>query len=317
MKIKYWILRRLFKYTSPLISIFEKSKVNKYSNKVSEKQAIFILGAPRTGSTILYQLLTQYFDLQYFDNLNHLANENVYFGSWLSSKIFKGKPHNCFKSKHGRTIDGGLHAPTEGGQIWQRWLPSYDNYLDVETVSDKQIILIRKNIYSLINRYNKPLIIKNNYNSLRLKLIKKFSPNAKFIFIKRDPLYTAQSIIIARENIYNDRSMWWSIKPSNYMEIGQLSYVEQVVKQIYYIEKQIHIELKMFDLNNILVINYNDLNNQKEFLDTTKKFLKNVKVRENIDLQEIRISKKNKLEEEIIKDLKKEIQKYDWENYSS
>ena len=73
----------------------------------------------------------------------------------------------------------------------------------------------------------------------------------------------------------------------------------------------------MFDTNNILIINYNDLEKQEEFIETIKKFLGDVKVRENIDLQEIRISKKNKLKEDVIEDLKNEIQKYDWENYSS
>ncbi|MDA3778711.1 MAG: hypothetical protein PF487_00520, partial [Bacteroidales bacterium] len=65
MNIKYWILRRLFKYTSPLISVFEKSKINKYSSRKTEKQPIFILGVPRSGSTILYQIITDFFNISY------------------------------------------------------------------------------------------------------------------------------------------------------------------------------------------------------------------------------------------------------------
>ena len=125
MNFTYWLLRRLFKYTSPLISIFEKSKINKYGAKTSKIPPIFIVGAPRTGSTIVYQLITQYFDTIYFNNLVHLARENTYFGFWLSNKFFKENPHNSFKSNHGDTLTGGLHAPSEGGQIWQKWLPKY------------------------------------------------------------------------------------------------------------------------------------------------------------------------------------------------
>jgi len=212
MNFKYWILRHIFKYTSPIISLFEKTQNKRYSKVKTSISPVFIVGAPRTGSTLLYQLLTQYFNTSYFDNLIHLARENVLFGFWLSNKIFKCRPHNSFKSKHGNTLKEGLHAPSEAGQIWLRWLPKHDNYFNIKDVSNENIEFIRNNISYVLNKFNKPLVIKNNYNGLRIPLLKEINSNSKIIFIKRDPFFTAQSIIKAREDIYSDRNKWWSVK---------------------------------------------------------------------------------------------------------
>jgi len=246
-----------------------------------------------------------------------MSKENFLIGFWLSNKLYKSQPHNSYKSKHGSTIKGGLHAPAEGGGIWKTWIPVHNEYLYTDIINKKQAEKIKNNINAVINKYNKPFIIKNNYNSLRIRIIKEIFPNAKIIFIKREPLSVAQSIIKARENIYGDRESWWSVKPPNYDEIKNMYYPQQVIKQIYFIEKKIVEDLKKFNKNRVLIINYTALSNLHECINNFKFFLGDINIRDNVKLEKIKINRKEYLEPEIISILKAEIEKYDWENYSS
>jgi len=317
MKNYRWsILRRIFKYSSPFISCFEKKFINKYGSITPKNNPVFIIGAPRTGSTILYQMITNYFDVLYIDNLISLARDNLYFGFWLSNKIFRDKPHNSYKSEYGNTSSEGLHAPSEAGQFWYRWIPPGKIYLESNDISDKKINKVRNNIYSIINRYNKIFIIKNNFTSQRLKLIKEVAPEAKFIFIKRNPLFAAQSIILTRQSIYGEKNKWWSIKPRNYEEIKDLTYVEQVVKQIYYIEKQIVTDIKLFKQHNLLIVNYDEILTQDILLEKIQNFIGEAPIRKSFVKTKIYFSEKQKVENDLFENLKKEVSKYDWENYT-
>ncbi len=89
-------IHRLFKPT--IYYSWEKNKIEKYGNQPLKHPPIFIIGAPRTGSTILYQTLTNKLDILYIDNLVDKFHRNLFFGFWLSSKLYKHKPHNCFTS---------------------------------------------------------------------------------------------------------------------------------------------------------------------------------------------------------------------------
>ena len=84
---KWSTLRRVLKYSRPIISIFESLKIKKYATKEPEYQPVFIIGSPRSGSTILYQLITNYLDVLYVDNLINLSRGNLFFGFWQADPI--------------------------------------------------------------------------------------------------------------------------------------------------------------------------------------------------------------------------------------
>lgn len=257
---KWWYIRRPIKWLSPLISIFEKQKIRKYGTLPSHNSPVFIIGIPRSGTTILYQLVTQIFNVSYFNNFINLSRENLYFGCWLSHKIFQGKPHNSYVSNYGNTKDSGLSAPSEIGNFWYRWIPKDQIIIDENSISidDKKAII--KNINSIINRYSKPLVIKNLYFVLRIRLIKELFPNAKFIYLKRDRLYVAQSIYLARtKNSKNPQSEWWSLNFPGYESLLTLPIEEQIAQQVYQLENLIQNELSEIFKENIMEIKYEEL----------------------------------------------------------
>lgn len=313
MQVIIWFLRRVFKYLSPIISIFENKKIKKYSKQNPNHSPIFIIGPPRSGSTILYQLITNFFNVNYIDNLIHLSRNNLFFGFWLSNLFFKNKNHNTFKSDYGNTQKFGLHAPSEGGNIWYRWFSKNEAYFQIDSLSNIKIKAIHNTMNSILNKYNKPLVIKNLMFSQRIQVLSQTCPNAKFIVIKRSPEYNAQSIYKARLN--QSKHEWWSTQPKNYKELLHLSLIEQAVNQVFLLEKQIDEDLNLFPKENIIIIKYEDLiNDCKKTLDNLIEFINTNK---RIDYSNVKLTSENEIkinpkDFNIILDT---VNKFDWENY--
>lgn len=305
-----WILRRLFKYLSPIITLFDNPKIKYYSNKEPKHAPVFIIGPPRSGSTILYQLITNFLDVSYIDNLIHLSRKNLFFGFWLSNRFFKNKIHNNFKSDYGNTQKFGLNAPSEGGRIWYRWFSKDKIYFETGSLSDNQINQIRNLFNAIINRYDKPVVIKNLMFSERINALYEVFPNAKLIVITRSPDYNSQSIMSAR--LKNPDDDWWSAKPKNYKELLNLSFTEQCVSQVYYIEKQIFEDIKQFPKQNIKTINYETLfTNCTEAIDDLKTFIGAESKMDHSDI-EIRSENKVKVDKKDFQTIQEITAKYNW-----
>ncbi len=240
MTLKIQSLRILFRLALPLIRLWERRLLARWSGKPLKHQPLFIIGAPRTGSTILYQVLTNIYDVQYVDNLACALHRSLPFGLWLSRLLFGERPHDNFRAVRGNTMDYGLHAPSECGQIWYHWLPRDHHYIDEDEITDEMVTEIRDLFTAIINENDRPLIINNNNAALRLKLLTRVFPEARWIVCRRDPLYVSQSLLNAREGAYGDRAVWWSMLPKNYKTIQQEEPVIQVVQQTFYVNKHIH-----------------------------------------------------------------------------
>jgi hypothetical protein len=244
---------------SPIIKIFEKEKIEFFGNMPLKHDPVFIIGAPRTGSTILYQSLTNFYDVLYVDNLGCKFHRNFFFGVWLSNIIYADQPHNNFISEHGDTSMSGMNAPSECGQFWYRWLPEEHHFIDYDEITDEMINQIRTEISAVSNYFDKPILFKNLNAGQRLRLIRKCFPNAKFIYLKRNPFFVVQSILKARDrnNIVNNQL--WSIKPPNFESLLSLDEVSMVSAQVYYLERQIEKDLLLFDKKCVFAFSYESM----------------------------------------------------------
>ena len=257
-------LRRIYKivkdnFFSPLIALYEHRLIERYASQPLKHQPIFIIGAPRTGSTILYQALTNYLDIMYIDNLACRWCNNLFFGMWLSYKKFQNQPHDNFKAEHGNTTRFGDHAPGECGGFWYRWLPKDRHFVDENDFNENVVKEIRKEISAIINYYDKPLVFKNLNTGQRLRLIKQCFPEAKFIFIRRDPRFTVRSILKARKKAKVKKEQWWSVMPPYYQDLLPLPEREMCAGQVFYIDEQIMKDLELFQDKNAMELHHREL----------------------------------------------------------
>lgn len=226
------------------------------ADKENLAQPIFIIGAPRTGSTILYQALSNAYEVAFIDNIACKWHKNLGFGMWLSNKKFGNLPHNNFESDHGNTLKFGSHAPSECGAFWYRWLPKERHFIDDCDLTSKMVKQIRTEVLSISAYLNKPFLFKNLNAGQRLRLIRQTFPNAKFIFIRRDPRFVISSILKARKKAGIKETDWWSIMPPNVKELMGLPETEMCAAQVYFLEKQIEEDLALFPSENIREVHY-------------------------------------------------------------
>jgi hypothetical protein len=311
---KWWFIRALLKYGSPLISPLEKPAIEKRGAEPPENPCVFIIGPPRSGSTIVYQIITSLLNVSYMDNLSNLARNNPYAGLRLSQIIYPTRAHKSYTSSFGRTSQGGLHAPAEP-LFFYKWFPKERHYTTLDDLSEQQVTEFRKTLYAMINRVRKPLVIKNLSFSLRLQVLRVVVPDARYIVVRRNPLYTAQSILQAMRKNNQPMDRVWGILPRNHEELQGLEPHEMVVRQVNLIEKQIHDDLKGIPSEKILYVDYEKLGTALELVlgDVMTLCGPGVKRRPTIPLPDISVKNRITLPEEEIEILKSHIQPMNWE----
>lgn len=240
-----------------------------------ESFPVFIIGSPRSGTTLLYQLLVQRFTFAYFTNFAAKFYSAPILGIWLSKlleKIFSDEMK--FTSIHGRTRS--LQGPHEAGAFWYRWFPKGKHvYVPPGATSEKKLRQLRLEVNGLFSAFNAPVLFKNTYNSMRIAPILEAFPNARFLICHRNPVDVAQSILKGRVDALGTKEGWWSLPPQEIDLIKKHPYWEQVVEQVYYIYRQIEEDRHRFGKDHFYNVDYEDLcsaphgtlENIKEFLE--------------------------------------------------
>lgn len=309
--IKYFLLRRFFKYSAPFFRHKERSMISKYAGN-PEFPIVFLVGAPRSGSTIFYQKITNELDCIYPDNLVEMNRENLFLGFKRSADYFKYTAHNTDKSKFGDTTKHSLNAPSENGFFWYKWLPVGRDYVEAEEISAESIVEIRKLFSAIINYHQKPLIIKNLKMGMRLDVLKKAFPEARIIQINREPYFNAQSIYLVRKKLSNP-NQWWSVMPPNYLELlNKKNIMQQSVAQVYYLRKQISKDLEKNYPGDYLNIDYMKLNEWKHILNKVSSFIGYNGKRPGYQNTSFVNADVIKLDAEEFNELKKTVNSYDW-----
>ena len=231
------------------------------TNKMVKYPPIFILGAPRSGSTLLIQSMIHYFDIAYMTNFTRNFFKVPLTGLWLQKHLFIKKPPMTFNSRFGET--NGIWGPNEAADFWYQWFPSGKNiYVNEGEISKDILHDIRKKIIGLIRMSKKPFLFKNLHNSMRILPLRKALPESLFIVCYRNPVDIAQSILQCREKNLGSRSSWWSVPPREYNEIKNKPPLQQVVEQAYYIYRQIEKDLSIGDMECVFNLHYSDLCNR-------------------------------------------------------
>lgn len=224
------IIRKLSSYTNRLLGPVAEACMVAIAHEDSGSRApVFIIGPPRSGSTLLMQVLTDAFDVAYLTN-SHCR----WFGAPALAEVvlrpLKRKRPSDYRSQHGQTAH--ITAPAECGQWWYRFFRRAPAYVTGNDVSRRKMRAFQRSIIAMRKAVGRALIYKNLYASLRIEPIVQYVPNALFVVVERDWLGNAQSILKGRHDALGSYDKWWSVPPPNVDELSSLPPVEQVVGQI-------------------------------------------------------------------------------------
>lgn len=189
---------------------------------------IFILGAPRCGSTLIYQNLSYCLNVSYFSN-----RHCFWFGIPSLVERFNNAPSHyrtnpSFTSNHGNT--NGWSSPSECAEYWYQFYERDESKQN--EISQTKRIKLRRSFQSFEQASGSTLIIKNLFSVLRLPSLIEIFPEAIFVVVHRAPLDIAHSILQARKKKFGNYTDWFSLRPPNLEAIENSTPEIQVVEQI-------------------------------------------------------------------------------------
>jgi len=244
----------------------------------TQSPIILIMGCARSGSTLLLQWLASSGLFSYPSNLIARFYKNPYIGIRTQQSLLEFDPLNQlgfkepkldFSSSLGKT--NGALGPSE---YWYYWRTFFNFKNDAQILSPEQLEMVDgknfiKKLLAFEQLTNKPLALKGMLLNWHIPYL--FNLNKKFLFVNvnRDPFLNAQSLLMARENFFGDRSKWYSFKPAEYKSLKDKDPLTQVAGQVLYTRKAISEGFSQIPEDNIINIEYTDFClNPKGFLDT-------------------------------------------------
>lgn len=195
---------------------------------------IFIIGLPRTGSTLVYHALVRRFGLAYLCNAAaSLPNSPVIATSFLCA-FRRVSPGADFRNLYG--VTPGWSGPAQGREVWGRWFPMDQSYCGPGSLSPEARLAMRSTVAGIESAFGMPFANKAQGHAVRLEALCETFEDAVFVRVNRDRLEVAESILRGRRDCFKRESRWFSAKPSNYEQLVPLDAFRQIAGQICGIE---------------------------------------------------------------------------------
>jgi LPS sulfotransferase NodH len=194
---------------------------------------VFIMGIPRSGSTLLYQLISESGAFGYCSNLIARFYRNPAFGLRIQRLLDPVLPDDemTWESEFGLT--DRWYEPHEFGYFWERHLPFEDHHEPTEAqLADVDWAAFRRDIAAFQQGFGGPVVFKNLSLDFVVEPIAREIESAKFVRISRDPLSVAASIYRGRCAYYDNEDAWFSTRPRNFEALGDEAPVDQIVAQM-------------------------------------------------------------------------------------
>ncbi len=234
-----------------LLSPWEKRRLNRA--KAPQKPVILVGGPPRSGTTVVGQVLIKHLPVHYFNNLTSLFPRSPLtagrlFG-WLAP-VDKDKMR--FSSFYGRT--SRLSAPNDALYFWDRWMGP-DRSVVPEALTTEAKTAMKRFFGAVEERSGLPLVNKNNSLNTTAHLVAEALPTAFFVILDRDPLYLAQSHYVARQFIHGDAHVPYGIRGEADTAEDPL---EDICRQVHFHQQALEHLRQNLGPDRLLVLPYED-----------------------------------------------------------
>lgn len=194
---------------------------------------LFVFGLPRSGTTLLYQLIAYCLDLGYISNLAARFWLAPLTGVALARAVFGDRRDGSFRSDYGKSIDPA--GPHEFSYFWQKRLGVEGigdtlRFGDVGAAADWAGLAAV--IGCLQDFFGSGLVHKTNFVANFAPSFVQHLPMPLLIYIERDPEAVALSILKARQVYYGNVASWWATHPPSYPEIKDAPFAIQIARQV-------------------------------------------------------------------------------------
>jgi len=216
-----------------------------------DRPVVFILGLPRSGTTLVYQYVVHRLEMAYWTNGVGLHPRAPVVTTFLEKR--RGPYRSDFRSRYGKVQ--GATAPREAGSVWARYF-DLERPTRLEEVRPGDAKRLR-NLVAATQRVfgGAPFVNKNVKHMLRVDALARIFPEAIFLVVRRRMQDVALSILRARLET-RDPKRWWSIRPPDWERLLALPLEEQVAAQVRGLRRQLGVDLSALASERVLHLDY-------------------------------------------------------------
>jgi Sulfotransferase family len=224
---------------------------------------LFILGLPRSGTTLVYQYAAHRFNVAYFTSWTGRFPLSPCVVT-VAERLRHPGYSSDFRSRYGKIA--GLGAPREAGSVWGRFFDP-NSYQDLAQIDTRKIHILRQTVACLQRaQRDVPFINKNVKHMQRLPALAEIFPSARFLVVEREPADVALSLFRARRDSPSGPTQWWSVRPPDYEDLRRLSLPKQIAGQVASLKRRLNEDIARLDSKRVLTIRYEEFCRQPEKL---------------------------------------------------
>ncbi len=207
-----------------VMSLVENVRFGKTLRETEIKQPpIFVLGHWRSGSTLLHNLITSDPQFSFVNLYQAMFPWHCLTTEWLGSKIASPllpltRPMDNMGIRFDLPQEDEFALCVMTGfspyllPLFQHQPRKIDRFFDVEQGLDPQELQVWKDALTLLIKKvtvktGKPVVLKSPSHTYRTKLLLQMFPNAKFVYIYRNPYAVLKSSVHFRKTIFEENAL--------------------------------------------------------------------------------------------------------------
>lgn len=186
-----------------LFSAIEKYKFDLDFTQIPIDKPIFIVGLPRSGTSMLYNILCAHENAGYITNSINACPNSICTIEWLRKKFKLNATGERFLAD---SINVDFGSPSEPALLWGKWIGRdaeslYWKEKRIEEFSKEKVEEIHNDIRRILYSFgglknnNKRFICKYPAMQTELRMVQDLFPDAHFIHIVRDSRPAANSLL--------------------------------------------------------------------------------------------------------------------------
>lgn len=172
-----------------------------------------------------------------------------------------------FRSVLGKTI-----APLSPNEFWYYWRRFF-KFGEIQKLYDSELSEVDARAFvsglrGIQTVFDKPIFLKGMIANWHIPYLAENVPNSYFIIVKRDLLFNAQSLYLARSEYFEDVEKWYSFKPEEYPMLKERAPLDQVVAQVKFTNDAIDRGIRSVSDDKVITVQYEEFcRSQSQFVE--------------------------------------------------
>jgi hypothetical protein len=219
---------------------------------------LHVVGVPRSGTTLLYQVVAAGLEIGYVNNLVAAFWRAPVLGMRLSRKLGLDRFEPSFDSRFGRTR--GVGEPHEFGYFWNHHL-RYPGLYALPDGHENEIdwARLRTVIVNMAHWNRGPVAFKPMLLTWHLERIAREMPLTCLVWIRRDLRATALSLLEMRRSLFGSDETWASLRPHGPDWLDGEPPWRQVAAQVVALDRTLEAAATALGPETVLELGYEDL----------------------------------------------------------